>query len=130
LRFPKVYGQSSVNACPFCGGQAYLKNKENVPVCKKHTACSLPDLKCVCGSWLDARESKFGVFFVCMNCGPVSFSKMMALNSDALMKASTVKVQERPVHTMSSSPNLSMKLRVQEKMRRGDPLTPDELEYL
>jgi|GEM_PF-698854 len=134
MRLPKIYGQSSTAQCPFCGATAYSKTEQNVPCCAKHVRCVMPELKCACGSWLDQRESKFGVFYTCINCGAVSFNKMLAVNGDKLRTAA-----ERPARKVETDiaatsrvnrVDLSMKLRVQEKMRRGDPLTPEELDYL
>jgi hypothetical protein len=134
MYLPKRYGQSSVASCPFCGGQAFAKNDQNVPCCTKHKHLKLPDLKCICGGWLDQRESKFGVFFTCMKCGPVSFSKMMATNGDAIQKVLNPIKNVKPVQTFApnaaSKKAMSLQERVREKLSRGEPLTPDELEFL
>lgn len=132
MRLPKTYGQSSVAQCPFCGGAAYAKNSQNVPCCTKHKDLKLPDLKCICGGWLDQRESKFGVFFTCMKCGPVSFNKMMDTNGD---KIRAVLGARAPAPRPASQGGAYMaggtlRDRVRQKVARGEPLTPDELEYL
>lgn len=80
FRGRKVYGQSKTNVCPFCGKQAFSKNGQGVPVCKNHVKEELDDLRCICGSWLDIRESKYGVFFTCINCGSINFNKGLEMN--------------------------------------------------
>lgn len=75
----KVYGQSQELQCPFCGGRATAKNGQGLPVCHRHTKDEI-NLRCVCGEWLDVRESKYGTFFTCMHCGPVSYRKGLEAN--------------------------------------------------
>jgi len=83
MKFRKVYGQTRVDECPFCGKQAVSKNSQGVPVCVKHKDRELLDLKCVCGGWLDLRDGKFGPYFFCMSCGNVSFRKAIEMNPQA-----------------------------------------------
>ena len=80
MRGKKVYGQSQITSCIFCGSTATTKNDQKVPVCQKHKGAILNDFKCVCGEYLDIRESKFGMFFTCMRCGTVSLSKALEFN--------------------------------------------------
>lgn len=75
----KVYGQSQEVNCPFCGGSATSKNEQGLPVCRNHTKAEI-NLKCVCGEYLDVKESKYGTFFLCMNCGSVSAKKAFEIN--------------------------------------------------
>jgi hypothetical protein len=79
MRYPKVYGQSKAEKCPLCGSPAITKNKQGIPVCNDHHEFTL-DLKCACGGWLDAKDGKFGTFFVCFKCGPISWHKAMVMN--------------------------------------------------
>ena len=65
----KIYGQSRIDACPFCKKQSTTVNSQGLPVCQKHKDAQLPDMKCVCGDYLDIRRGKFGPYFYCMNCG-------------------------------------------------------------
>jgi hypothetical protein len=81
----KVYGQSRIEKCPFCGAQALSTTKQGVPCCKDHTDRML-ELKCVCGEWLEMKKSKWGPFFVCVNCGTVSFRKAMEMNEGSFQK--------------------------------------------
>jgi hypothetical protein len=81
----KVYGQSRIERCPFCGAQALSMTSQGIPVCKNHTDRSL-DLKCICGKWLELKKSKWGPFFVCESCGTVSFKKAMEMNERQFRK--------------------------------------------
>lgn len=81
MRYKKVYGQSKNEECPFCGGVPLMKNKQGVPVCKDHQHQELPDIKCVCGEYLDILEGKWGPYFRCMNCGNHSFKKGLSMGN-------------------------------------------------
>lgn len=76
----KRYGESQVNSCPFCEAIAIAKNKQGIPVCEKHKSAVLNDFKCICGEYLDIMQGKYGMFFNCMRCGPVSFRKALEVN--------------------------------------------------
>lgn len=78
---PKRYGQSKINKCPFCDKDAFFQNSQKIPTCKEHKNKTLNNLKCVCGSWLDIREGKYGVFFTCINCGALNLKKVMEIRS-------------------------------------------------
>ena len=80
MRYRKVYGQSKENTCLFCGKQSTRANEQGVPVCNNHKNAILNDFKCACGEWLDIKQSKYGIFFVCINCGPVSLAKALSVN--------------------------------------------------
>ncbi len=79
MRSRKIYGQSQELLCPFCGKQCIAKNGQGLPTCREHTGKEI-NLKCMCGKWLDIRESKFGTFFTCMDCGPVSWKRAWEIN--------------------------------------------------
>lgn len=125
----KVYGQSQMASCPFCGEDARSKNEQGVPVCRHHVRTQLPDLKCVCGSWLDIKESKYGVFYLCMNCGPVSQRKMLETNQEKILEAKSAppRPPEREVRKEKGEMPLD---RIRRKIREGEPLTVEELELL
>ncbi|MFT4307839.1 MAG: hypothetical protein ACMXYM_00520 [Candidatus Woesearchaeota archaeon] len=78
----KVYGQSENTICAFCGKQATTRNTERVPVCKDHRSAKLEEVKCTCGRFMDVKEGKWGPFFVCPACGPVSFEKARERNRE------------------------------------------------
>ena len=72
----KVYGQSQDVTCYFCGKQAYTKNKQGVPTCMTHKTSEIEAKRCLCGEFLDIKQSKYGFFFLCPVCGPKSPSKV------------------------------------------------------
>ena len=80
MHFRKVYGESKVEACPFCEKRAVIKNKQDIPVCLRHKGRELTNLKCMCGDWLDVRTGKWGPFFSCMRCGNVNFRRGLEMN--------------------------------------------------
>jgi ssDNA-binding Zn-finger/Zn-ribbon topoisomerase 1 len=98
MYIPKRYGQSRVENCPFCGKAAMTESVEGVPVCIAHKNEKLPDIKCVCGSFLELRKGKFGAFFSCIKCGNVNFSKAMEVNvvTPAAKAAVKEKAPEKP----------------------------------
>ena len=71
-------------------------SEQNVPCCSKHKKSVLPDMKCACGSWLDLKESKYGPFWLCLKCGPVSWRKGLEVNPlTGDKKDSNFKVQSK-----------------------------------
>lgn len=62
------------------------KNSQEVPVCQRHKDKDLDGLKCACGSYLDIKNGKFGIFFTCMNCGIVNMKKALEINEGNLLK--------------------------------------------
>ncbi len=72
---------SSVPNCVFCNRPATIRNKERFAVCRDHKDQSMPDMKCVCGEMLTQKESKYGPFFICPSCGPISLKKAMGVNT-------------------------------------------------
>lgn len=80
VRLPKTYGKSREASCTFCGSCATTKNAQGLPVCRHHTKDEI-NLKCACGDYLDVKESKYGTFFLCFRCGPISWSKGLELNN-------------------------------------------------
>ncbi len=101
MYIPKRYGQSKVDRCPFCSQQATTKNKQQIPVCARHKDSVLNDMKCACGSWLEMRNGKYGIFFSCLKCGNMNLRKVLEMNEarDANSKNTTEK-KERVVETV------------------------------
>ena len=70
-----------------------------------------------------------------MKCGAVSFTKMMSVNADRIREALNPKVPA-PKLQQSFAPSsgvkktLTLRERIQDKLRRGEALTPDELDFL
>ncbi|MFH0978828.1 MAG: hypothetical protein V1837_06015 [Candidatus Woesearchaeota archaeon] len=80
MYIPKRYGQSKIDKCPFCGKQAIALNKQKVPVCEAHKWNNLDEMKCSCGSYLEMKHGKFGVFFVCFKCGNKNLKQVLEIN--------------------------------------------------
>lgn len=92
----KVYGSYQQSKCPFCGKIATAKNKLGISVCRDHTKTEGLDIKCTCGAWLDIRDGKFGTFFLCENCGPISMSKGMEIAGITQKDNNTFQKQDKP----------------------------------
>jgi len=71
----KVYGESQATPCYFCDKRATTENDEGVPTCIDHKSKQVPPQKCVCGKTFEIKKSRFGAFFLCSSCGPVSLKK-------------------------------------------------------
>lgn len=85
----KVYGQSKIENCPFCEKQATSANSQGIPVCKDHKDSKLPELKCLCGEYLELRSGKWGPFFTCLNCGNINLRKALEVNPSFKENAGT-----------------------------------------
>lgn len=99
MYIPKRYGESKTNKCPFCGRDAFLQNSQKIPVCKEHKDMLLKDMKCACGSWLDMRKGKYGVFYTCLSCGSVNMNKALEIND--LNENALYKIQKKAQTTSS-----------------------------
>ncbi|NOZ80981.1 MAG: hypothetical protein GXP63_04880 [DPANN group archaeon] len=82
MRIPKRYGQSRTSACPFCGKQGITHNDQGIPVCNAHRSTRLPDIRCVCGEWLEVATGRFGPYFRCLNCGNINFRRGLEMAGD------------------------------------------------
>ncbi len=89
----KVYGQSMLPHCTFCGRTATQKTKAGLEVCYQHINENLAEIKCACGNMLEQRSGKFGPYFNCIRCGNINFKKAMEINS---MMASKEKAKAQP----------------------------------
>lgn len=98
MRIPKRYENTQLAGCPFCDKQAITKNKQKVPVCVKHKEKVIDGWKCVCGSFLDILEGKWGPYCRCPKCGNMNFKKGLELNKDTVSTLPE-KVQTKP-HTI------------------------------
>jgi hypothetical protein len=98
----KVYGQSKVDKCPFCGKSAVTENSQGVPVCAAHKPGQLSDLKCACGEWLELRKGKWGPYFFCMRCGNISFRKGIEFNPQVEQKKQETQKKEKREMTITS----------------------------
>lgn len=68
------------NSCVFCSKTATVKNKQGFAVCPIHKEEEFPDMKCACGSFLNVKTSRYGAFFLCPDCGPISLGKAFSMN--------------------------------------------------
>ena len=96
----KKYGESRIDSCPFCGKISTTKNEQKIPVCINHKNEKLPEMKCICGEWLDIQESKFGSYFRCMRCGNISFKKAMEINQIKPRSTNTTHRHSRVQNTL------------------------------
>jgi hypothetical protein len=80
MHIPKRYGQSMINRCPFCQSQATSINTQGVPVCGKHKNENLGEMICACGSYMEMKNGKYGIFFVCQKCGTRSLKQALEIN--------------------------------------------------
>ena len=80
MHIPKRYGESKIEPCPFCGKQAIVRNRQKIPVCNDHRDAVLDDLKCACGSYLETKVGKFGLYFSCPKCGNVNPKRALEMN--------------------------------------------------
>ena len=76
---PKVYGQSMVSSCAFCGKVATAKSEQGADVCTKHTKMQIVNVKCNCGDYLDLLTGRYGAYFNCLKCGNVNYQKGLDL---------------------------------------------------
>ena len=95
MKFPKKYGQSKVDDCPYCGKQAVIVSDEGIPVCLAHKHAKLNEMKCVCGDYLELMNGKFGVFFKCERCGTMNPKKVFEINEVKDVSGDVVKDQGR-----------------------------------
>jgi hypothetical protein len=105
MYIPKRYGESKLDQCPFCGKQATTLNKQKIPVCVAHKDSYLEDLKCACGSYLDTKVGKFGVYFSCMKCGNINMKKALEMNPPKGSASPSYKMQTRSGDSHSSQFN-------------------------
>ena len=77
----KVYGESKITSCAFCGKMATQKTEAGLEVCYQHTKSIMEEIKCTCGSWLEQRSGKFGAYFNCFHCGNINFQKAMEMKA-------------------------------------------------
>ncbi len=106
FRGRKVYGQSKMESCAFCGSIATQQNEQGVNVCRHHTKSAIEEIKCTCGSWLDQRSGKFGPYFRCVNCGNMNFQKAMEIKAITMkdVQKAAPKVEVKKVERTFGTP--------------------------
>ena len=112
----KSYGNYKTNYCPFCDRIATHKNNLGLETCQVHLKDSLPEIKCLCGSWLEQKSGKFGHYFNCQNCGNINLRKGLEFKEVTSEKIVT--------ETKKSIPD---KIILKEK--KEITITSDDLEY-
>jgi len=76
-----------MNNCVFCNRPATIRNSQRFAVCREHKNQEMPELNCVCGEMLSIKESKYGPFFLCPSCGPISLKKALSVNKVEFKKS-------------------------------------------
>ena len=69
------YGDQTTSSCPLCGRTAIVRNAQGMPVCTDHKNAQISASCPNCRASLDLRDGKFGKFYLCDKCGPISTSK-------------------------------------------------------
>jgi len=127
----KVYGESKVSTCTFCGAAATAITDSGLVVCRHHKDQKLEEIKCTCGSWLEQRAGKFGPYFNCLNCGNVNFNKAMEMKA-VMPKSSSVATTPRQVSSYKTTSKKEETF--EERERRLAPkkeitITSDDVQY-
>ncbi len=118
MYIPKRYGESKVDKCPFCKASAMLMSPQGVPVCKDHLDAQLPEMKCVCGEYLDMMKGKFGVFFKCITCGTMNMRKVLEINP---IKDVSEKAKEKEMFKKTYTQTAPKKNPREQTIRSDDP---------
>jgi hypothetical protein len=100
MYFPKRYGMSKTENCVFCEKQAIVKNKQGLLVCNEHRDSILPDIRCVCGHYLELKVGKFGPYFYCISCGNLNLKKGLDILEN-MQEREKVKVAKEKQKTVS-----------------------------
>jgi len=82
----------------FCEKQAIAKNRQGLSVCIDHKDQYLEEKRCLCGELLEIKQSKWGPFFLCKNCGPKSLDKI--LNEDNSKYKLNKKYRKEKIYTI------------------------------
>ncbi len=124
----KVYGQSKVEKCPFCGKTATTENEQGVPTCISHKNEELLEYKCMCGEYLEMRKGKWGPFFLCMRCGPISFKKGMEVNEHLLEQKKAKQARADEKKPQNKSPGSTKDDSGEPKKKKETVITSDEVD--
>ncbi len=102
MRIPKKYGESKKQDCPFCNKPPTTQNAQGVPTCQAHRTQTMQDRKCMCGSWLELKQGKWGPYFNCIKCGNLSFAKGMS-RAVSVPSENSAPVKHTPTHQVVRS---------------------------
>lgn len=97
MRRKKIYGEYKTDLCPFCGKQAFTRNKVKLAVCKDHADTEYPSLKCQCGAWFEVLSGKYGNYCNCLRCGNVSMDKALAMQGKNSLYKTQKQILRDPV---------------------------------
>jgi hypothetical protein len=95
MYIPKRYGESKKETCAFCSKLGLHKNKEGLIVCMDHKDSKMPEMKCVCGSYLDLMKGKFGPYYNCINCGNINLKKAQEMQGMQKKEKVVVRKEEK-----------------------------------
>lgn len=127
MYIPKRYGESKTNKCPFCEKDAFSQNKQKIPTCKEHKETLLQEVKCVCGSWLDMREGKYGIFFTCINCGALNLRKVLEMNNVQKQKTEQTANREQKLYIR---PKTLQEVEQEQKKSKEITISSEELDFI
>ncbi len=122
----KVYGESKLPYCYFCGKIATRKNDNGLEVCYLHTKAVMEEIKCTCGSWLEQRSGKFGAYFNCANCGNINLAKVAEMK--AIMKQKEGNVTTTNTNLVST-PSFTPPKKIEPKERKEIVISSRDAEY-
>ena len=125
MYIPKRYGESRLEQCPFCGKQATVRNKQKIPVCQAHRNSILDDLKCACGSYLETKVGKFGLYFNCPKCGNVNPKRALEMNPAKTKVANA----EAEGGAAKSHPETSSAAPKDRQKQKEFAISPDDPDY-
>jgi hypothetical protein len=131
MHIPKRYGESKLEQCPFCGKQATVRNKQKIPVCQAHRNSVLDDLKCACGSYLETKVGKFGLYFSCPKCGNITSKRVLEMNPPAARSASAAGQagQGAPKASLKADPDNQNAEQNRRQKPREAVISPDDPDY-
>ncbi len=86
MYIPKKYCSYQKNVCVFCGKTSTVTNAQGLLTCIADQRKTLEEKKCACGEMLELKQGKYGPFFLCRSCGPMSLKKSMDSDTQGLYK--------------------------------------------
>lgn len=125
MRFNR-YGDSRTDTCPFCSKIATTKSVEGFTVCSRHKNNKMPELKCICGQWLDIKKGNKGPYFQCINCGNVNFNRIAEVNIKILQKEDNENHDDK----QGNNKELTNKPKKETNQKKETVITSDELDLL
>lgn len=87
MYIPKKYGSYQKHACVFCGKTATVSNAQGLSTCIADQQQNMEEKKCACGESLEIKQGKYGPFFLCPSCGPISLKKALEQEENRSYKA-------------------------------------------